>query len=509
MMFPNNGDLISSYPLQSKVFGHRFTPNQSLYEYILEFLLVAISKKTVDENKVEGLFPINPDVYTQQIKYFPEGMVGFKRFIFFNKSKLEGKFAMDAMAYELCVQYVKDRIEFDNNREFIDKDYVVSLFQNLLYGFNAVIQNRSWFAQSLLPICKEAIFPEMMGNKNERNTRYDNSFDEEFKKNVDTKFKKNRYNFMARGGEVYYLHVLKALNDYPDYANNLESGFNSLINQFNEFSVLSKFINSSWQEGNGEGFCKPEINMALGVIPDGFDNREEKTLIELKHILSSSMHPFEKIDILSYGIILQIITMSYQQARYASGQKVGCWIFDVNCNRGNSHSEVKKLAQNSYAKYEEDYLKALYQNLDGNIKEGKDGKTKSEQETINEAVDNSLKVYRKLGKRIGIIRPVNEKGIRFTLNEAVLKFLVASLVAPGTKMTLDRFLYKIHDHFRIVIGQEEYKKEIIEQNVENLSDISFLDKNKNDFHIMLKECGFLRELSDSTSIVENPYKAVI
>lgn len=221
------------------------------------------------------------------------------------------------------------------------------------------------------------------------------------------------------------------------------------------------------------------------------------------------MHPFEKIDILSYGIILQIITMSYQQARYASGQQLGCWIFDVNCNRGTSHPEVKKLAQAAFLKYEEDYLKALYKNVDGNIKKDKHGNEKSEYETIDEAIENSLKVYRRLGKRIGIIRPINEKGMRFTLNENILKFLVTSLVAPGTKMTLDRFLCKIYDHFRIVIGQDEYKSEMMVGNVENLSDISFLDKNKDDFHIMLKECGFLRELSDSTSIVENPYKGVV
>ncbi|MBL4935570.1 hypothetical protein JK636_07330 [Clostridium sp. YIM B02515] len=507
-MFPNNSELISAYPLQSKVFGHRFTPNQSLYEYILEFLLVAISRKTVGNNEEEALFPMNPDVYDKEIKYFPEGKVGLKRFIFFNKSKLEGKFEMDTMAYELCVKYLKDRIEIETAREFIDEDYVISLFQNLLYGFNAVIQNRSWFAQSLLPICKEAIFPEMMGMKKDRNGKYDNSFDEEFIDNVDTKFEKNRYNFMARGGEVYYLHVLKALNDYPKYSHEIEQGFNNLLNQFNEFSLLSNFIESVWEEGEGEGFKQPEINKTLGVIPDGFNNREEKTLVELKNILTSTMHPFEKIDILSYGIILQIITMSYQQAKFASGQKLGCWIFDINCNRGTSHPEVKKLAQNAFSKYEEVYLKALYNNVEGNIKEGKGGKLRSEQETIDEAVNNSLKVYRKLGKRIGIIRPVNEKGMRFTLNETILKFLVTSLIAPGTKMTLDRFLYKIHDHFRIVIGQYEYKKEILEGNVETLSDVSFLDKNKEDFHIMLKECGFLRELSDSTSIVENPYKEV-
>lgn len=108
-----------------------------------------------------------------------------------------------------------------------------------------------------------------------------------------------------------------------------------------------------------------------------------------------------------------------------------------------------------------------------------------------------------MGKRIGIIRPVNEKYTRFTINETILKFLVTSIVKPDTKMTLDRFLQKLYEHFSIIVAKEQY---VHYYNKENITDVSFLDKNKNDMLILLKESGFLRELSDSTSIVENPYR---
>ena len=39
-----------------------------------------------------------------------------------------------------------------------------------------------------------------------------------------------------------------------------------------------------------------------------------------------------------------------------------------------------------------------------------------------------------------------------------------------------------------------------------VSDLSFMDENKQAFAEKLKECGFLRDLSDATSIVENPYE---
>ena len=37
--------------------------------------------------------------------------------------------------------------------------------------------------------------------------------------------------------------------------------------------------------------------------------------------------------------------------------------------------------------------------------------------------------------------------------------------------------------------------------------LSFLEENKIAFSQKLKECGFLRDLSDATAIVENPYES--
>lgn len=39
----------------------------------------------------------------------------------------------------------------------------------------------------------------------------------------------------------------------------------------------------------------------------------------------------------------------------------------------------------------------------------------------------------------------------------------------------------------------------------NFSDFEF---NKHAFQDLLKKCGFLRDLSDSTSIVENPFRRI-
>ena len=159
----------------------------------------------------------------------------------------------------------------------------------------------------------------------------------------------------------------------------------------------------------------------------------------------------------------------------------------------------------NYQQYEQDLLDALYGNVVNFRNKDKSGKEKSEQDTIKEAIDDSIKVYKKLGKRIGVIRPINDKSIRFTLNEEILKYLVISLVKPNSKMTFDRFLDKLYLDYGIIIGNEQLSK--IDKRYSNI-DLSFLEINKKDLQVMLKDSGFLRELSDSTSIVENPYMEV-
>ena len=95
--------------------------------------------------------------------------------------------------------------------------------------------------------------------------------------------------------------------------------------------------------------------------------------------------------------------------------------------------------------------------------------------------------------------------MRFTLSENMVKFLVLSIIKPKGKLTLDTFLDKLYEHYGIVIDSKHYELEMKKNNGEYLEDLSMLYKNKVAFKEMLKGCGFLRDLSDSTSIVENPY----
>lgn len=84
-----------------------------------------------------------------------------------------------------------------------------------------------------------------------------------------------------------------------------------------------------------------------------------------------------------------------------------------------------------------------------------------------------------------------------------------ALIAPEEKMTLNMFLSKLYDHYGIVIGPDEYRKSIESNAVLESSLASSFSENEVTFQNFLKETGFLRELSDATSIVINPYTNIL
>ena len=238
-MYPNQHEAQKALPLQSYLFGHRVQPSQTKYEYLIEFLQVAISKKknmtTEKPYKDSDMFPVDEDHLNGNITYRPHTKIGLKRFVFLPKSKLDGKAKVDQQAYDDCIRALEQHVNADNK---VKKQNSIKIVQNLLNGFSAVNQSRSWFDQNMLPICPEVILPEGMGVK-----KWRQGLDYEIgNADVDYKFDYHRYTYMCRGGEVYYLHLLNAINEFPKYKEQIEKRLNEMITSFPQFSYLCNFV---------------------------------------------------------------------------------------------------------------------------------------------------------------------------------------------------------------------------------------------------------------------------
>lgn len=489
--------------IQSLLFGHRIKPQQTRYEYLAEFLQIAMSKKHLvddDSQPTNEMFIISDKVNNHMIEYTPVSNMGLKRFIFFDNSRLDTKSAIDDEAYKKCVKIISNSIEQESN-QLEDKEAIFVL-QNILYGFSIENAGRSWFNKNLLPVCPEVLFPESLARKGLREKA------EIDKISTDTSFDFNSYTYMARGGEIYYLHLLHALNNAENGKNEyLEKQIRRMLSGIPQLSKISEYIQKKWEEEmefENADPDKPAVKKTMKAIPLDYQYRDRYTISELTTFLDNRIQPMEKLDLFSYGIVIQIFRMMITIAAKGSETNGSIWLIDTCEHDKKEHAEVKKLAHHCFSLNEESFTKYIDKGIAYFYPD-------DDEEKINKrrkgASDDTIKVIRKLGKNMGMIIPMTGPDMRFTLPEEILKFLVMALIPVGKKVTFDNFLDMLYEHFEIVISPEHYARAVSENKAPYQSNVTFLQMNKSDFAQKLKNCGFLRDLSDATSIVENPYES--
>lgn len=493
---------------QIQIYGQRLFKDQTFYEYLLEFLVVFISKKGGSQysESDEGFsfyVPTNGDKLT----YFPAPKIGLKRFIFFNHSDQEKRFAIDKSALNEHRKHLESLIDMNGNKT-IPKQLVLEVLQDLLYGFNAVTGKRSWFAQSLLPLAPEMIFCEAIGSKSVRTKLSESKEEKSDVENkwaeIDKKFKFDQHAFMARGGEVYYLHVAQALQNADLECKQLiTNGIKEMISGIEQLSQIAKFIQNQWEEvvdnSKENDLYFHYVKKTAEFIPSTYAKRGDFTVVEIHNLIRCELDPFEKIKLFGTLIAMQIIRlMSLQATETIKAEDSQEWLIDLT---NDSKSPIRKIAVNSYRDLEENIFRAIhYADLESYLK-------KNENMTATKAFDSAAKdtnlLVRRLAKSIGLVIPTKGPNMRFGLDEDLVKVLVLTLISPGERLLFSTFLKKCYEHFKIIIGSKEAAQHFHDREMTHLVDF---DENEAAFHQLLKDCGFLRNLSDATSIVENPFK---
>lgn len=487
----------NSQIISSLLFGNRFKSDQTLYEYLIEFLLIFTSAK--ENDLISGKNEFHSVLLERKFSYWVEPRMALRRFIFYDKARKNGTIKADEKAYQDMMNILLNRmegIEKDKGREYLES------LQDLFHGYAVVIKKRFWGAQALLPICPE--FMLCGCDPSEKKRRKEVLYEGDTKITVDTKFSFDKRNFLARGGEVYYLHLLQGLKNYPEKREVLEKLLRDLVVvQCKKISDMASFVQESWEDEMGFEKDKLSQQLNLSYIPESsYLGCEKNSIDELINYLSCKMHPINRVDILAKGVMFQILRMmSYGVADFL-GTEPKKWIVDM---RGNvSTDTVKKLSSESFRRVEDDFMTALNRiaaNLELSENESMDA--------VRKAKKDSLDIFRAKGKELQCIIPMNGPFERFSLSEDVIRFLVLSLIAPQEKMTLNMFLSKLYDHYNIVIGPSEYKKMVGGDNDINEALANSFAENVVAFQAFLKATGFLRELSDATSIVVNPYSSTL
>lgn len=507
-----------------QLFGRRFHKDQTEIEYLVEFLLLFISEKKIEgfeSNFSSGFLDFKSiDTWNQngrELQYFPPARLNLKLFSFLSASKLETRHSSHIKQHQKIFRNLYDKINTDSN---MDKKHIIGLFEQLMLGFVAVAQNRTWSAYTFLPVSRHLLAGESLwkiteGNKNPDITWTDiiNSFSSYFD------FSKHR--FMARGGELLYLHLcnLFAIRESEEFTHitkqmgysysieslksRIENGIHSLLNSIPALADLVSWVENSDSETSSR---TDNRFVKCGWCPNETWIESYCFSIEMANICDSIIDPFEKIELLKLCCIFQVL-------RSMCAQSIRNW-------SNISEESIKTGGINGFAcivterKCTDQALKdAAQQNLN-RIQEMIHGAIRNPDfEKPNEtnitkgykiADEQGHSLFLKLSKKINFVAPLTGPGARFVMTENLLRFFVFALIPPGNRWTLDTFKERLYLHYGIAISGTELDK-AVRWTYPNKP--FSLGQNDHDqwFEDKLRATGLLIPLSDAISLVHNPF----
>jgi hypothetical protein len=489
--FPKNNDDKkdkNSKKVGANLFGNRFHKDETLYEFMIEFLLIFTSAKNASG---EGEMRFH-DFSKDETKFYFQPKMGLRRFIFYDKARKSDSVPDDKIAYDRMIEALKSRIEDSD-----DKDEIVNAIHDLFYGYSVILKKRAWCAQNVLPLCPEMVF--CAANPNVAQRKKNGIKDGEPMYVIDKYFNFDKRNFLSRGGELYYLHILQGLKGDQEMTKRLEYLISNMIKN-DQLSELINFICDVWYEESEANLDELRQALSIGYIPeDAYMDCEQFAVSELINFLSCNLNPIKRLEICAKGIMLQIMRMmSWREGNYL-GKGPHRWLV---CMRTCNSQVVKKKSAQDFSELEDEFQNAF--NQMARELDTPEDKLVAE---IHDAKVNSFDILKSKGKEMQCIIPPKGAIERFSLSEEVVTFLVLSIIEPEGKLTYDSFLEELYKHYRIVIRPKEYKESSRDNN--DLGLASAFEENSEIFQELLRDTGFLRELSDATSIVENPYKKIL
>lgn len=512
-----NKESVAKENLAIQLYGKRIYEGQTVGEYLLEFLLVFLGT-----NNGEGGFNLNQNAF-EQVVYYTNPNIGLKRFIFFENSKNENRHPIDKSASEEINRLIMKHLD----SEKFSNSQILYQIKDLFYGFNLITKQRSWFAQAMMPLCEELVFCEAQNNNKRKGENYTYIENGQINKKVDSDFAFTKHSFLGRGGEVYFMHLLQGLQEMEDRKNaevitlEIENGIRKLLGSFPQFELLSKYIQDVWEDhlsknmemtekdtGNDWVRARHRHKMTCDWIKANYVNVSQYSISEIRNILKTSINQLEKLELLNIGIILQIFRMMITETFTISSGKdesKPIWVIQVPAV-DKVDAKVKMMAVKYYSAIENYMTNALSTQLEEKklALNDTDSTRNEDIKQLKDAYKNSHKLLRKIGKDIGLIIPISGQNMRFTISDDIMKYFVLSMIEPGASITLDSFLEKLYRYYGIVIREEEYINHY-KVSYEEAVYAPFLSKNLEEFIIQLRNNGYLKELSDATAIVTNPY----
>lgn len=514
-----------------RLFGRRFFADQTVAELLIEFLLVAVSMKQIAGNKLQdgALLPSLDQIRDwpsdAPLQYAPKIRLNLKLFAFLGASKLDTRHESHRQHYRDLISDIKapDKL----NAGSLDKNEVLKTLENLFLGFQSVGGQRTWCAASFLPVTPQLVAGESIWRDKKAHSTNVQSWEEAI-----ALFSHTQRLFLARGGELLYLQVCNALRQdeiileswykeaglslspresSPEKLHKaLEHALSSALDACPEtVGKLAEFVDTGVEPFTAKhtdfvaGGSQPRF-ASCGWCPE--ESWQEGLLfsVELLRLCEAVIDPIERLEMLEIACAMQLLrSLCAQSMRYVrpNTQTIGAlgylWAFS---DPSGDQTIIKQISRRNV-----NAVQRLIHNAIRHPDILSTFKNDSERKTAYNEADKRYghKLFLTVAKRIGLIVPKRGTGARFVLNDKLLRFLVLSLLRPGERITYESFKKLLLAHYGIAVDDESLAESC---KWSGTSRLTTLGGNSENWLIeMLDASGVLIQLSDSCSLVFNPF----
>ena len=504
-----------------RLFGNRFSTDQTSLELLGEFLLITTSVKEIEGKELRSALPPLDDIHSwsnSKLKYSPKIKLNLKLFAFLSSSRLDSRHLTHREHYTQLIQELKKRIKVDSN----DKTQVVKTLENLLLGFQGAGTSRTWCAQSFIPISRGLVAGEAIWNETKAKSHYAESWSYVLD-NAKLYFSLNKHRFLARGGELLYLQICNAMkqNQEAIQAWNLDAKleFSSeelepekLLNSLERglakfFSACPKFIDDLAEfiddKLDPETAAKTDMHeQQPRFVEAGWCNSatwQEGYLlaVEINRILSSGLDVMDSVYYLETLFMLHTLrNLIMQSSRCLSNGEAKWPGYYMAINRSDEENgTLKRISHQSLKNIEKTIYMAIRSHMQGTD-------IVQDEKILKEADTRSgHKFFLKMAKQAGLVIPKRGAWARFVLTPQILRVLVTTIVPQQGRITYETFKQLIRARWGMVFDEAGFGKCCEWLGVEKV----YLSSDTDAWLLeMLAESGLLMHLSDSCALVLHP-----
>jgi hypothetical protein len=524
-----------------QLFGRRFFTDQSVPELLIEFFLVASSVKRIGQHILgtQDCFPEMPFLLNwpdmNSLEYAPKSRLNLKLFAFLGASKLETRHQIHRDHYTELIDKIKGRLEVSDG---ITKQDILKTIEKMFLGFQRVGGQRTWCAQSFLPICPEMISEETIWK--ETKAKKDNI--DSWKEIIFNRgyFLTNQRIFLARGGESLYLQICNALRTSSDtiiswideingdcsmeeevvpekLRDTLSAEINRIVKgNLSGLGLLAAFIDQGVDQETQKGTDldsngEPRFT-SCGWCPEETWKEGHLFAVDLLRICKAGLDPVERLAFLETACAIQVLrTLCAQSARHdpfftnGSGAPLG-YVWAVSDPEGKD-SVLKLISRRSVEKNLLCIQRAIRcPEIKANVAEQEQFAKRQGRAWTDPYKEADTryghKLFLSIAKRVGFVVPRRGPGARFVLTDHLLRYLVLTCIRAGERMTYDSFLDQVFQRIGIALGNKQMAMACEWCGSKPPSALN--GKADQWVEDMLQGAGVLVHLSDSCSMVENP-----